>query len=247
MSFPIRTIDLPCELLLPVGGSMHHRPIGEFSQGAWTPVPRAAGVRQKLWAATVQPADFKKGPRGDRRFEFEAFIDRLDGTSVAFRLWDPWRVYPRGVGAGVWNPRDTTGRHSLGDYHIDGAHHIDGVYHIDGGSTIAYVAEAAPRYADSIVMTGLVPDALVFKVGDDFEVGGNLYRVMDDALSDSDGNARVSFSWKLWRQAVAGDRINLHRPCGRFVLIDAEQGIIQRTYWSGQTSFQAIEVPVYEE
>ena len=246
MAFPIRTIDLPCELLLPLGGSMHHRPIGEFSQGQWVPVPRSGGIRQKLWVATVQAGDFAKGPRGDRRFEFEAFIDRLDGTSVAFRLWDPWRIYPRGVGAGIWNPRYPNGRKTLGSYVIDGQYLIDGIYHINGGSTIAYVAEDARRHSDSVVMSGLVPNSLVFKVGDDFETGGNLYRVMDDAQSDSSGNARVFFSWKLWKPALAGDRINLHRPCGRFILADAEQGIIQRSYSSGQASFQAIEIPVSE-
>lgn len=246
MSFPIRTIDLPCSLLLPVGGSMHHRPIGEFSQGSWSPFPRATGIRQKLWAATVTPLEFGKGRLGDRRFEFEAFIDRLDGTSVAFRLWDPWRVYPRGMGAGIWNPRNNSRKMSIGQYHIDEIYHIDGAYHIEGGSTFAYVGESAKRYANSIMMTGLAVNSTVFKVGDDFEVGGNLYRVMDEAVSDANGNARVFFSWKLWKPVVEGDRINLHKPCGRFVLTDAEQGIIQRSYWSGETSFQAIEVPVCE-
>lgn len=226
---------------------MHHRPIGEFSQGAWVPVPRATGIRQKLWAATVQAADFTRGDRGDRRFEFEAFIDRLDGTSVAFRLWDPWRIYPRGAGAGIWNPRNPNGRLSQGQFSVDGAYLVDGIHHIDGGSNTAYVAEDEPRYADSVVMSGLVPDTRVFRVGDDFELGGNLYRVMSDAMSDEDGEARVEFSWKLWKPALAGDPINLYRPCGRFVLIDAEQGVIQRSFSSGQTSFQAIEIPVSEQ
>lgn len=246
MSFPIRTIDLPCELLLPVGGTFHHKPIGEFSQGQWLPYNRATGIRQKLWAAEIQAADFNKGQRGDRRFEFEAFIDRLDGTSVAFRLWDPWRIYPRGMGAGIWNPRYPNGKQSQGQYHIDVTHHIDGVYHIDGGSTLAYVAEDAERYADSLLMTGLVPSALVFKVGDDFEVGGNLYRVMDDATSDANGMARVLLSWRLWKPALAGDRINLHKPTGRFVMVDADQGVIQRANAGGQASFQAIEVPEFD-
>lgn len=246
MSFPIRTIDLPCDLLLPVGGTFHHRPIGEFAQGSWSPFPRSGGVRQKLWAATIQLADFTKGPRGDRRFDFEAFIDRLDGTSVAFRLWDPWRVYPRGMGAGIWNPRYPNGRQSQGKYVIDGAYLVDGVHHIDGGSTLAYVAEDTPRYADSVLMSGLVANATVFKTGDDFELGGNLYRVMDDAVSDSAGMARVLLSWRLWKPALEGDRINLYRPCGRFVLVDADQGIIQRAFSGGQASIQAIEVPEVE-
>jgi len=243
MAWPIRTIDLPCDLLLPVGGSFHHRVIGETAQGQWLPYARSIGLRQKLWALTVQPAPFNKGQRGDRRFEFEAFIDRLSGTTVAFRMFDPWRVLPRGVGAGIWNPRNPNGKQSTGSYLIDGAYLVDEHYTIDGGSTIAYVDEDAERYADSIVMSGLVANATVFKTGDDFEIGGNLYRVMDDAISDGSGTARVIFSWKLWKPALAGDRVNLHRPCGRFGLVDAEQGIIQRSLAAGEASLTAVEVP----
>jgi hypothetical protein len=246
MGFPIQTLDLPCELLLPVGGSFQHRPYGEFGQGQWLPYPRATGIRQKLWAPVVELAAFTKGERGDRRFEFEAFIDRLSGTTVAFRLFDPWRILPRGVGAGIWNPRQPRGRLSTGSYGIDGAYLVDGTYQIDGGSTIAYVEEDTARYADSLRISGLVPDALVFKVGDDFEVGGNLYRVMEDAQSDSAGHSRVSLSWRLWKPALAGDQVNLHRPSGRFILTDVDQGVIQRSYAGGQASIQAIEVPVTE-
>lgn len=246
MDFPSKTIDLPCDLLLPVGGSFHHRPIGEFAQSQWAPMVRSGGIRQKLWVPTVQAADFLRNRRVDRRYRFETFIDRLDGSSVAFRLWDPWCVYPRGVGAGIWNPIYPDGRRSHGEYVIDGAYLIDGQYHIDGGSTLAYVGENAPRYADSILMTGLVPNATVFKEGDKFEVGGNLYRVMDDALSDSNGDARVLLSWKLWRPAVVGDQINLHKPTGRFVLADVDQGIIERAFSTGQASISAIEVPYVE-
>lgn len=246
MGFPLRTIDLPCDLLLPVGGSFQHRAFGEFTQGQWLPYTRATGIRQKLWTPVVELASFQPGERGDRRFEFEAFIDRLSGTTVAFRLFDPWRILPRGIGAGIWNPREPNGRRSTGSHVIDGAYFVDGKYRIDSGSTLAYVEEDAPRYADSIMMSGLVPDALAFKVGDDFEVGGNLYRVMDDARSDAAGRSRVLLSWRLWKPALAGDRINLHRPSGRFVLADVDQGIIQRSFSVGQASIQAIEVPVTE-
>jgi hypothetical protein len=158
-------------------------------------------------------------------------------------MFDPWRVLPRGAGAGIWNPRDSAGRRSTGSYVIDGSYYIDGHYTIDGGSTIAYVGEDAERYADSVVMSGLVPSTVAFKTGDDFEVGGNLYRVMDDVTSDSSGVARVTLSWRLWKPAVAGDRINLYQPCGRFVLTDADQGVIQRSFYSGEASIDAIEVP----
>lgn len=243
MAYPIATYDLPCDLLLPIAGSFHHRAIAEATQGQWLPIVRSGGPRQKLWAATLQAAPFTKGALGDRRFAFEAFIDRLSGTAAAFRMHDPWRVLPRGVGAGIWNPRQPNGRQSPGSYLIDGAYAIDGGYQIDGGSTIAYVEENAARYADSIVVSGLVASATVFLTGDDIEVGGNLYRVMDDAVSDGDGVASVSISWRLWKPALAGDQVNLHRPRGRFALVDAEQGIVQRYLAGGEASISAVEVP----
>lgn len=243
MTYPIRTIDLPCRLFRVQGGTFRLSPEGEFSSGQWVPTPRSTGPRFSRWAAELDLVAFIKGADGDLRFEYEVFIARLGGTSVAFRMFDPLRVLPRGAGAGIWNPRYPAGRKSQGEYAIDGSYLIDGAYHIDGGSTYAYVAESADRYADSLHLKGLVPSTLVFKAGDHIGVGGNLYMIMDDALSDASGETRVLISWRLWKPAVVGDRVDLEKPTGRFVLRSADDGTMTRSYSTGQASISAVEVP----
>jgi hypothetical protein len=243
MSYPIHTIDLPADLFRVQSNSFRLTPEGEFSTGQWAPTPRSTGPRFDRWTAKLDFGPFTKGASGDLRFKWEVFVARLRGTAVAFRMWDPLRVYPRGVGAGIWNPRSPNGRRSLGQYTIDGANLIDGIYHIDDGSTIAYVGSDAARYADALHITGLVPSATVFKAGDHIEVGGNLYMIMDDALSDANGETTVLLAWRLWKPALVGDQVNLHKPTGRFVLLSPDEGTMQRSQATGEASIQAIEVP----
>lgn len=246
MTYPIRTIDLPFELFRVQGGSFRLIDEGEFSSGQWSTTPRSTGPRQKRWAVDLDLLPFIKGADGDLRFKWEVFIARLGGTSVAFRMHDPLRIHPRGAGAGIWNPRYPNGRRSLGEYVIDGAYLIDGAYHIDGGSTYAYVASNADRYADSLHLSGLVPSTLVFKQGDHIGVGGNLYMIMDDALSDAAGETRVLISWLLWKPALIGDRVDLEKPPARFVLRTVDEGTMMRSYSTGQASISAVEVPDVE-
>lgn len=246
MSYPLHTIDLPCRLFRTQGGSFRLVPEGEYFTGQWAPTPRATGPRFERWSAKLDFGPFTKGADGDLRFEFEVWVKRLGGTSVAFKMWDPLRVYPRGVGAGIWNPRHPNGRQSQGRYTIDGAYLIDGIYHIDDGSTLAYVGSDAARYADALHLTGLVPSAVVFKAGDHIEVGGNLYMIMDEAVSDANGETTVLLAWRLHKPHLAGDQVNLHKPTGRFVLLTPDEGTMQRSYSTGQASIQAIEVPYLE-
>lgn len=243
MSFPIHTIDLPCRLFRVEGGSFRLITEGEFSTGQWTSTPRATGPRFERWSAKIDLLPFLKGANGDLRFEYEAWVARLHGTSVAFNMFDPLRVYPRGAGAGIWNPRYPNGRQSQGQYNIDGAYLIDGIYHIDGGSTYAYVGTDAARYADALHLTGLVPSATVFKVGDHISVGGNLYMIMDEAVTDANGETTVLLAWKLHKPQLEGDRVDLHKPTGRFVLTAPDEGTMIRQGSSGQASISAIEVP----
>lgn len=246
MTYPLHTIDMPCDLFKVQGGSFRLVPEGEYSTGQWAATPRATGPRFERWTAKLDLAPFTKGADGDLRFKWEVFVARLRGTSVAFRLWDPMRIYPRGVGAGIWNPRLPNGRVGSGQYTIDGSYLIDGIHHIEGGSTIAYVGSPADRYADTLHITGLVASATVFKQGDHIEVGGNLYMIMEDAVSDGDGETSVLLSWKLWKPALEGDQVNLHRPTGRFVLLSPDEGTMQRSFSTGQASIQAVEVPYVE-
>lgn len=246
MTYPIRTIDLPSDLFRVQGGTFRLSTEGEFSSGQWSATPRSTGPRQSRWTAQLDLLPFMRGADGDLRFRWEVFIARLGGTSVAFRMCDPLRVLPRGAGAGIWNPRNPNGRRSLGEYSIGGGYLIDGAYHIDAGSTFAYVGSDTPRYADTLRIRGLVPSTLVFKAGDQIGVGGNLYMIMDDAVSDATGETRALISWRLWKPALAGDRVELRRPTARFVLRSGDEGTMTRSFSTGQASIAAVEIPHVE-
>lgn len=246
MAFPIKTLDLAASIYRVSEGSFGLVPDAEISTASWGNVFRMNGPRHMRWVAELAMAVQYDDGVEDRRMTWDATVARMMGGFVAMRLYHPYRRYPRGFGAGVFRPA-AFGKASLGDqYDIDGQYLVDGAYHIDGGSTLAYVAEDAPRYADSIVMSGLWPSSKVFHAGDHFEVGGNLYMVSDACMSDASGNCRVPFLWRLWKPALTGDRINLKEPTARFVLASADEG--RQTYSNliGATSLNAVEVPNVE-
>lgn len=245
MTFPLKTLDLAASIYRVAEGSFGLVPDAEISTAAWGTAFRMNGPRHMRFIAELTMAPQYDDGHEDRRMTWDAMVARLMGGFVAMRLYHPARQYPRGFGAGIFRPG--TGSKSVADKHvIDGQYLIDGAYKIDGGSTIAYVAEDAPRYADSIVMSGLWPSSKVFHAGDHFEVGGNLYMVADDCLSDSSGNCRVPFLWRLWKPALTGDRINLHQPTARFVLASKDEGVQHYSVLLGATSLSAVEVPHVE-
>lgn len=245
MSFPSKTLDLSESIYRVTEGTFGLVPDVEISTAAWGNLLRMGGPRHMRWIAELNMAPQYDDGSEDRRMTWDATVARMMGGFIATRLYHPARQYPRGLGAGIFRPG--IGWKSVGGQHvIDGQHLIDGAYKIDGGSTIACVAEDAPRYADSIVMSGLWPSSKVFHAGDHFEVGGNLYMVTDACVSDASGNCRVPFLWRLWKPALTGDRINLKEPSARFVLSSADEG--RQTYSSliGATSLSAVEVPYVE-
>lgn len=242
MAYPFSTIDLSASIYRVTEGTFGLVPDVEISTAAWGNLFRMSGPRHMRWIAELTMAAQYDDGYEDRRMTWDATVARMLGGYVAMRLYHPARQYPRGFGAGIFRP-GTGWKSVAGQYVIDGQYLIDGAFKIDGGSTIAYVAEDAPRYADSIVMSGLWPSSKVFHAGDHFEVGGNLYMVTDTCMSDAAGNCRVPFLWRLWKPALAGDRINLKEPTARFVLASADEG--RQTYSSliGATSLNAVEVP----
>lgn len=242
MSFPLRTIDLAASIYRVREASFGLVPDSEIAPGSWGVGYRTGGPRHMRWVAELDMAPLYDDGDEDRRMTWDATVARMMGGHVAMRLYHPARIYPRGVGAGVYRPGH--GKASLGGQHtIDGQYLIDGAFHIDGGSTVAYVAEDAPRYADSIVMTGLWPSSTVFHPGDHFGLGGNLYMVTDHCVSDANGECRVPFLWRLWKGALAGDRIDLHQPTARFVLSSSDGGPQSYGMIVGAASLSAIEVP----
>lgn len=242
MSFPLKTLDLSDSIYRVTEGSFGLVPDVEISTSAWGSLFRMNGPRHMRWTADLEMAPQYDDGAEDRRMTWDATVARMMGGYVAVRLYHPARVYPRGIGAGIYRPG--TGRASVGGAHtIDGQYLIDGAYKIDGGSTIAYVDEDAPRYADSIVMSGLWPSSKVFHMGDHFGLSGNLYMVTDDCVSDASGKCRVPFLWRLWKPALAGDRIDLYRPSARFVLASKDEGRQHYSTLIGATSLSAVEVP----
>lgn len=245
MTFPLKTIDLAESIYRVTEGTFGLVPDAEISTAAWGNVARMGGPRHMRWIAELTMAPQYDDGAEDRRMTWDATVARMMGGFVATRLHHPARIYPRGFGAGIYRPG--TGKASVGGQHtIDGGHLIDGVYHLDGGSTLAYVGADAPRYADSILMVGLWPSSVVFHAGDHFGLGGNLYMVTDKCVSDEDGRCMVPFLWKLWKPALAGDRIELHQPSARFVLASADEGRQSYSSLVGATSLSAVEVPYVE-
>lgn len=244
MSFPLRTIDFPKSALRVSESTFHLSTEGEYSTGAFSPTPRSTGPRHQRWRTDVSTTALSDIDGEDQRMTWEATIASLQGTFIAMKLYHPARILPRGKGAGLYRIGH---QHYHGDgYLIDGQYRIDGEYEIVDGSPYAYVAEDAARYDDTIVMTSLVPSELVFRRGDHFGLGGNLYMIMDDATSDENGEVRVRFLWKLWKPALTGDRIDLFQPTARFVLTSQDGGTMTHVPLFGTASFSAIEVPYVE-
>lgn len=241
MTFPIQTIDLSESIFRAVEGTFRLIPDVEISTGQWDATPRASGPRHMRWSFDLTMAPLYDDGDEDRRMTWDITVARMQGGAIALRAYHPARLAPRGFGAGIHR----VGTQIIGGdlYNIDDIYLVDG-HHIDGsGSGYAYVAAEAPRYAEAIQMTGLVPSALVFRQGDHFSTGGNLYMVSDDCRSDADGRSTVPFLWKLWKPALIGDRIDLIRPTGRFVIASKDGGEQRYTTLFGDASLQAIEVP----
>lgn len=238
MRFPDRSLDLAGINLRVAKNSFKRVTLGVHSMGGMWPGSRVAGPQARLWATELETTAMSFAETQ----MLEARLDRLDGGAVALRLDDPMRPLPQGMAAGIWQGSPA------GTYTIDGSYLIDGVWHVDGGSTFGRVAADAPRWANAIRLGGLTPSALVFRAGDLFETGGNLYQVADDAMADAAGEATVLFGWKLWKPALAGDIVNFKQAKGRFVLRDLDGWQSSRTGAGniGTASLSAIELPVME-
>lgn len=240
MAWPIHTIDLPETIFRPRGGTMQLVPDTEREAGGWSAIPRSGGPRHMLWRCELEMATMGWRPDlgVDQVQSWEASIARLAGTTNAFRIWDPYRRLPLGVGAGIYR-RMPSGQTWL----IDGSYEIDGGYAIEGGSPYATVETDAPRYANVVHMSGFVPSSTVLRDGDLFGLGGNLYMVNGDHLSDSAGEASIAFLWQLWKPALAGDQVQLVGATGRFVLAEVDGGTLRRNLVHGEASLTAVEVP----
>jgi hypothetical protein len=234
------TRDFPAHLLKLQENSFFLKPTGESFRSNYNPAPRSAGPRYKLWNCSVTASYLHDTPDHDLRFEWEAFVHSLDGTRVAFRIPDSARLLPKGAAAGL--SRSVVGSEI---YRVADSvnYSLTDSTRLIAGSGLAQVAEDAARYADTIRIGGLVPDATVFRPGDLIEIGGNLHEVRLQALSNSSGESRVTLNNRLWRPALSGDIVTVESPRGRFVMADNEQGMATRVPLFSSSSISMIEAP----
>ncbi|MEO1748672.1 MAG: hypothetical protein AAFR27_08670 [Pseudomonadota bacterium] len=237
----VTTIDFPAFLLKAQANQFRLASRGEMFSSAYNPAPRVGGPRFKQWIASYSFNVLYETAERDLRFEMEAFIHRLDGGHIAFRIWDDLRRLPRGAAAGI--SRNDKSRTEY--FRTNGSQQfsLTTSTRLVDGSGFASVHEAASRHADSIVLSGLVPDADVFQAGDLMEISGNLHEVRQLARSDANGRSRVDLNNRLWRPVTTDEKVNLSRPKGRFVLMNNEQGQFQRSIITSSGGFECIEVP----
>lgn len=233
MAIAFKTIAFPEHLMSVESGSFRLVPAHKSAGSIFSGFVSAYGLIEQRWVADCR---FAEAVQDDWQ-EFEAFIATLEGQVVLFTCHDPLHELPRGAGAG--HSATVTGD----AISITGASLADGATLITGATSVQ-VKTAATRYARSVVMKGLAASATVFKPGDFFELGRNLYMVTGDVTSDSSGDARVPFRPRLRLPAAADDIVNLRRPKARFQLVSPDQGTVQRRAPAlGTAALRMIEVP----
>lgn len=95
-----------------------------------------------------------------------------------------------------------------------------------GLSTTVNVKTTVATGAESVTLKNLkVSQSPVFKPGDFFGHGENLYMIEDSVDSDVNGEATVYFNPPARKAMAAGDAINLYKPTGLFRLTDGSQDL----------------------
>lgn len=237
-SFPSAAIDIDSSIYRVKAGTFHLMADSEYFTGGKSIAPRSTGPRHMRWSCDLQMTTMSAKDGDDKTQKWEATMARVKSRPFTMRLYDPSKRLPSGKGAGIYR-----GQTGATVYQIDSQYQIDGQYGILGGATVAQVATAAERYADTLHLKGLLASSTVFKDGDHIEVGGNLYMVNGDAKSNSSGETTVRILWKLWKPALVGDVVNLQNPTGRFMLRNIDGGLLNRTLNLAAATLSAIEIP----
>lgn len=229
MSVRWRTIGWPTFLTVK-SGSFRLRNIQVSSGAALSGIVRATGIVAQRWAAEI---DFEIMTR-DQWQQWESFVGRLAGQAVLFEMHDTARPFPLAAAAGY---RPTNAAYPITGTTVTGTSIVTGAHS-------ALVRDAAPRYAQSIIMTGLSASTVVLRHGDLFGLGGNLYLVVADVTSDAAGEARVPFRWRLHKAARANDVVNFLRPTCRMQLASVDGGDVTRGAANiGNAGVSVVEVP----
>lgn len=224
----LTTAELPTEFFKVTGGSFRLAPVASVFQSPFAPqVIRMGSARFMRWECSLDLAIMQRAAWQ----RLEAWIATIADRPFAFKLYDSAKELPLGSGAGF----DPVGGTPIS------SQFAGNVY---SGATHCKIKLAAPRHATSVVVKGMPVSSRVFKAGDHVEIGGNLYMVRGDVLSDSAGDARIDILWRLHKPALANDLVSFRWPRGRFMIPDLGTGDVMRDLAThGQASLAAIEVP----
>lgn len=209
-----------------------------LSQNPFTQRLSVSGPTAQFFQVKVQLSDQDEAVW----MSMEGFFAEAGGSAGIIRLADFSRLTPQynrafyGVRTG-WTD---------GTFWSDGSGWQDGRL-----PAFVTVAEAAPKGATSVVVTGLpVSTARVLRRGDDVEFRRNgqydetpsLHRIIRDAPTDASGRTRIEFRPGLRKGVALGDMVVLDYPMGNFRLTDDNQAVVERTPPNfGDLGFQLIE------
>lgn len=121
----------------------------------------------------------------------------------------------------IWSLNGRAGRIKLWDF---AAGYLSNPRIAQGAPVVA----AASQQGRVMTTRGWLPDVTVLRMGDWFEVNGELKRVTANCVSDGVGNATIHFTPMLRRAPPAGTPLTLNRPCATFRLQDDKQGEFSR-------------------
>lgn len=208
-----------------------------LSQNPFTQRLSVSGPTSQFFQVKVQISDRDESVW----MGMEGFFAEAGGSAGIIRISDFSRLTPQ------FN-RDVSGRSPWSD----GTFWADGTGWQNGRlPAFITVAEAAPKGATSVVVTGLpLSTARVLRRGDDVEFRRNgipdetpsLHRIIRDAPTDALGRTRIEFRPGLRKAVALGDMVVLDYPMGNFRLTDDSQAVVERTPPNfGDLGFQLIE------
>jgi hypothetical protein len=230
MTTIFRTISLPEHLFKVKSGSFDFEVRATGSDSILSGFVVVDGFVEMRWACQLELGTM------ERVFwqEFSAWRASLMGQRTLFVVSHPGQILPLGGGAG-YAPNNPI-------YPITGTT-LTGTT-IRTGATTCLIKQSARRHARVVLMKALPANALIFKRGDVFGLGGNLYRVDGKVFSDANGECRVPFLFRLWKGAREGDIVTLRNPTCRMQLKTPNEGTLQLSApLFGNAGFSAHEVP----
>lgn len=220
-----------------VSGNFYLRTIALKSSSTFTPRMNTS-LAYQVWRGDFVYAP-ELGPSSWQ--DVEALMARLEGENGLLRIGDPLRCWPK---YNRLHPQAPT-NWSDGTTWSDGTGWVDGMI-----PPTCELDAAALRGANFIVLRGL-PESITgaLAAGDLLEIRpngvptetGNLYTVVVGGNTDANGEIGIEIRPRLRQNFAAGDQVVFYRPSTVMRMIDADQGIVQRSVNVGSFGFSLIE------